>query len=534
MPLLPKHALVALLALTMAVLNGLSEAAVSPSSPEVQDLVKRGLKFLASEKEERLGGKCVIALAFLKTKPAQPNHPKVKEALAACVAESKRPDPKLDMYSNGLAAIFLCELNPRLHSNLVQYFLGRLEKRQKGHGGWGYDVKETGDTSQSQYAALTYWEAHNNGFRIQADSAAKLADWLIHSQDPSGGWGYQGKYAPGDQRVKQSGITCSMLAAAMGSALICTDLFGMLNPGQPGQPGAPVDTAPAALRIAGEKERRRAPSLSSASLDRGALLNAIKLGNKWFDANYKVDIGRYNIYYLYSLERYKSFQEILDGFSPPEPAWYVNGYKFLKSKQGEDGSWTAGCGRGPDTAFGILFLVRSTKQILNKPVGDLRVGARGLPQLSSGAQLKNGEFVIKQTQAALGDLMDMLDAEASEKLDALANDPTALMVTGEVDEATAQRLRQLVRAGSPSARLIATRTLGRTGRLDEAPTLIYAMTDPDERVVLAARDGLRFISRRFVGFGLKDRFTDRERYGAIDKWKGWYLSIRPDAVVTLE
>jgi hypothetical protein len=65
-------------------------------------------------------------------------------------------------------------------------------------------------------------------------------------------------------------------------------------------------------------------------------------------------------------------------------------------------------------------------------------------------------------------------------------------------------------------------------RLEYVPALLYAMTDPDNRVVREARDGLRFISRRFDGYGLKDNFTDRERYDAVDMWKQWYRSVQPE------
>jgi len=87
-----------------------------------------------------------------------------------------------------------------------------------------------------------------------------------------------------------------------------------------------------------------------------------------------------------------------------------------------------------------------------------------------------------------------------------------------------------VRGGEPEVRLLAVRALGRTGNLDYVPTLIYALTDPERRVVVEARNGLRFISRRFEGFGPPDDFTDRQRYEAVDAWKSWYKSLRPGAL----
>ena len=72
---------------------------------------------------------------------------------------------------------------------------------------------------------------------------------------------------------------------------------------------------------------------------------------------------------------------------------------------------------------------------------------------------------------------------------------------------------------------------GTTGNLDYVPTLLYALTDPDTRVVLEARNELRFISRNFDGIGPPDDFTDEQRFQAIAAWKKWYKSIRPAAIL---
>jgi HEAT repeat protein len=115
-------------------------------------------------------------------------------------------------------------------------------------------------------------------------------------------------------------------------------------------------------------------------------------------------------------------------------------------------------------------------------------------------------------------------------LDDLARDPSQLVVE-KVDQQSARRLQQLVRGGEPEVRILAVRALGRSGELDYIPTLLYALTDPDRQVVIEARDGLCFISRNFEGFGPPDEFTDAQRYQAIDHWKKWYQSLRPDAVL---
>jgi hypothetical protein len=71
--------------------------------------------------------------------------------------------------------------------------------------------------------------------------------------------------------------------------------------------------------------------------------------------------------------------------------------------------------------------------------------------------------------------------------------------------------------------------LAKARDFDDAPTLIYALTDPDPDVVREARDGLRRISRKLDGFGMPEKPNETELRQAIDQWKRWYRAVRPDA-----
>jgi hypothetical protein len=90
-------------------------------------------------------------------------------------------------------------------------------------------------------------------------------------------------------------------------------------------------------------------------------------------------------------------------------------------------------------------------------------------------------------------------------------------------------LEQLLKTGSPEVRLLAIEGLSKLRSLDYVPSLLYALTDPDRRVVRAARDGLKYVSRRFDGYGPPDNFTDDQRYDALEKWKQWHRRVRPNA-----
>lgn len=317
----------------------------------------------------------------------------------------------------------------------------------------------------------------------------------------------------------------------MGSSLICADLFGLL---QANSDEGLAGLLPGALQESSPEGKAARPPLRSSSLDRESLFETIQLGDQWMDKNFKIDIGMFNSYYLYALERYRSFQEKQTGIRPDEPDWYNKGYRYLKDSQISPGKWETGCQREGviDTAFSILFLVRSTQKALELGEGTLLAG-RGLPANLSRAKLKNGQLVVEQTKTQISELLNLLDEDQQDSLDALIGDESALVIT-EVDENSARRLQQVIRSGAPEARVLAVRALGRTADLDYVPTLIYALTDPDRRVVKEADTGLRFISRKFGGFGLTDRFTDRERYDVIDRWKTWYHGLRPDAPIPTE
>jgi hypothetical protein len=143
---------------------GARGAGMTPESPEVKKVVDAGLKYLESKTHDQLGGKCLMGLAFLKAERGE--HSQVVKAIAACqkTMQDNPPETELDMYSNGLAIIFLCEHSPQKNKATIEWYLAQLKKRQKPHGGWGYPNVIVGDTSQSRYGALSYWEANRHGF----------------------------------------------------------------------------------------------------------------------------------------------------------------------------------------------------------------------------------------------------------------------------------------------------------------------------------------------------------------------------------
>ncbi len=529
-------------------LVGRPAVAIKSDSPEVRKLVAAGLATFDQPVDEqqdfyasRLGGQCLVGLALVKA--GKPEHPRVAAAVKSLRAAMTSTD-KIDVYSNGIVIVFLCELNPQLYRREIQWYLDLLSKRQKDHGGWGYDGNSleghellTGDTSQTQYASLGYWSAYRRGFSIEPDSLERLTQWLLRTQDPSGGWGYQGVPSQSSQRVEQSNVGCSMLAAGLGSTLICADLIDAVPAGFENKSGWTADDMlledlPPALRAAreaAEKDRPAPVKIRSGKVNNSELLESIELARQWMEKNYAVEVGNYTFYYLYATERYQSFYEALEGEVNEEPKWYSDGYEYLLSKQQPGGGWSGGSGKSVDTAFAVLFLLRSTQKSIQSTLGEgTLIGGRGIPTNVARARMRGNQVVVEQVQSSVEEMLSLVDDEDQSRLDELARDPTSLVVA-QVDAKSARRLQQLVRGGEPAVRLLAVRALGRTGNLDFVPSLIYALTDPDRAVVLEARDALKFVSRRFDGFGPPDGFTDQQRFDAVEAWKAWYQKLRPGA-----
>ena len=514
---------------------GVDAWAVTPDSPEVRKVVDKAFAFLEQAEDARLGGKCLIGLAFVKDGKDE-GHPKVAAAVAACQATTKGEPAaiKSDIYSTGIAIIFLCSLNPSKYNEEINKLLKSLELRQKIHGGWGYPTKDTGDTSMTQYAVLSAWEVSKAGFAVNLESMEKVAEWLLRTQDPDGNWGYQGRESDSSKLIKQDSAKHAMTAAGLGSTYIVADLLQLTDPPLPPDP-----TLPAAMKLVRQGAKRQ-PLTEKVSLK--ALQRATKNGNDWMRKKYKIDPEGFTHYYLYALERYQSFQELGEGRTIKEPKWYNDGFAFLRRTQDDAGSWNSKAGLGPDTAFGVLFLLRSAKKSIDRSrtlsSGTL-VAGRGLPGNVEQVEIRGRRIVAKENDRSLVQLLNALDKpESSQRADLLA-DPEQLISLLQTVPASERgghlaRLQTLAVGSTPDVRELAVHTLGRLRALESAPTLIAALADPDWRVVRAADDGLLLVSRSVGSSSLGNGPNEKDRGAAVRRWRGWLAQVRPDLAQAIE
>ncbi len=460
---------------------------------------------------------------------------RIQEAVQACQAAAKElrkqhsPDA---LYDLGIAIIFLCELDPDQYRTEIKSLVQLLRDWQKSFGGWGYldgVHVERGDTSMTQYAVLATWTADRNGVvEASPEVVAKVCNWLLRTQDVSGGWGYQGSDPGSFQRVPQYPVQQSLSAAGLSSIYICADLLRMTSAAQrdPGR-GLP----PAVRRVPKPGAKGPQGPLTDA-VQESHLKRAMADGDQWFAQNFQISPMDWRFYYMYAFERYQSFRELATGDEPAEPKWYNDGVESLRQAQQADGSWEAEGGAVPDTCFGILFLTRGTRKSIQKAEaydGRLR-GGRGLPKSTADVAVgEDGQIVKTPFQGQAESLLSILESAVDDE-QLLAHD---IVITLSDDpqqrERELERLRRLVMAEEYAVRMAALRALYNTRSLDNVPTFIYALADPDPRIVQKADDALRLLSRKVSGFGLPEDPTEGAKLEVIEKWKQWYLSLRPDA-----
>lgn len=527
--------------------------AYTPHSPKVKAMVNKAVDLLESSppdasQDGMLGGQCLIAMAIYKRgsrygNPAAKEHPKVKKAVESVKTYLRGGRVSIDSsrnYSLGIATIFLLELDSDKYKPEIDALLKRILRTQRRDGSWSYQQHDTGDTSQTQYAVLAMWGAYYKKYDVPEEAVARVCNWLLRTQRSNGSWSYQGK-DPGEgnytrvspnEAAGEFRITPSVWVAGLGSVYMAADVLGFVDRKEKKD----NDGKPKALKKVadeGDKKRRAASSLVPS----GVLAQTVKLGNQSFHGQFKIVTQHWQYYYLYGLERYESFREYAEGDTTKEPRWYNLGVDFLAQSQKGNGAWDDNRGdAGVNTAFAALFLLRSTQDSIQKTVkGDgLLVGGYGLPKdvsnLRAGA---DGKVVVPKAVADFEEIWNELNNEEFADLDNLLEGIKQISVdtTSPKRKQRIEKLRKMVSGESYKQRMVAVRALGRSRDLNNVPALIFAISDPDPRVMREARDALRFISRKFDGFGLPDNATPKGTsvLSNQERWKDWYLSIRPDA-----
>jgi hypothetical protein len=332
-------------------------------------------------------------------------------------------------------------------------------------------------------------------------------------------------------RPQKSEVGMSMALAGGSAALIGGDVLGMWGRKVENDAAKLFKGMPAAVKIPKTAKRRASAPASIKT----RVVNAVKLCQSYRDR--KPFERKYWYYYqLYTLERCESFLEIaFRRTADKSPDWYNRGVEELRGYQSSNGAWGLDdrdkTGPENSTAFAILFLIRSTQSAISAASSGTLAGGQGLPKDTTDIRVTGTKIQGRPVAAEIGQMLDLLEDDEADLEDKSIPDDLKLAADPEARRAQLDRLQRLVR-GSQSwqARRVAARLLGKSEQMDVVPALIYALSDNDTSVRRYARDGLRFISRKFDGFGLPDKPTDAEVKAAQEQWRQWYLTINPKYV----
>jgi hypothetical protein len=260
-------------------------------------------------------------------------------------------------------------------------------------------------------------------------------------------------------------------------------------------------------------------------------------GNYWFTRHYTLDSEGHTHYYLYAYERYQSFREAANKITDSNPRWYNEFVAYLKKTEEADGGWNGTDGPAVTTSFAILTLLRSAKKTIAtvaapKKLGDgVLLGGMGLPKNTADIQEKDGKLVESPLAGTIEELVATIEKNDTPELERLAESQARWKLDSDVTKRSGEiaKLRSIVASGNFESRFLAVRALGRVRELDNVPLLVYALSDPDMRIVREADKGLRFISRKLDGVGIPEEPKPADAKSGISAWKAWYQSIRPSA-----
>ena len=177
-------------------------------------------------------------------------------------------------------------------------------------------------------------------------------------------------------------------------------------------------------------------------------------------------------------------------------------------------------------------MLRSTKKSIQASLGQgLLTGGKGLPKDTSKIRLRRGKLVAEPLTASPDEIMSIMEDPDNPKFAALADNPESVLLSSDPGkrQGELQRLRRLAQTGDTETRRLAVQSLGKHRDFDNVPVLVFALGDNDAKVVHAARDALRFVSRKFDGYKLPNYPSNEQKLESILKWKEWYRSVRPDA-----
>ena len=579
---LNRVSLVALLLVTFG-----SPLRTQAASEEAVDVaIKRGTKYLASWANAPsgvgVGSDSLITYAMLKGK--QPKDSAPIQSMLERILKQHFTDEGFNhdllgepsIYIAGIDAMILADVDPVKYQPQLVQLRNFLLEMQLENGGYNYEgTGRVGDTSVTQYALLGLWAVRRAGIDVPEAPFARAARWHLETRQSDGGFAYR-------PNVGRYTTTLNMTVAGIGSLGICRRFLTLeedekkqerdelrerskvLDPEAGDQPvdepleDIDVEAPPVRYGILvpivedEEEVLEEKPKVSEVKVElpealkaksggsgpkmsKAALTSGMGPALGWLDKNFSVlpQATQHSAYYYYALERAGAMSERttfkdLDWFD-------VCADQLLKTQQ-KDGSWFLGQSPTHDTAFIVLFLSRSTQQLVGKPKpkegtfgGGLLAGGRGLPaDLNDyGKPKKEERRVETPLEKLLGDLASADETALPSLQEKLVEEVQLGNHNALIGQS--ERLVELSKHRDAGIRRVAVWAMGRTGELALARHVLPMFEDPSPAVLTEVRNAMAWIARRPDAYGLAEiPPTDsgelrRWRDDAWKAWGNWYL-----------
>lgn len=517
--------------------------AYTPDDPQVVAMVNKGIAYLEKSSHKGLegeyeGGHILVGYTVYKV-TGDKDHPLVKAGIKVALqrADDSQTRPRgihKIVYDASMAALFLADLDAVQYRPQLIRIREFLRYQQKKNGGYGYLDSERGDTSQTQYAMLALWAMHKSDIDVPSDMIDPVMRYLIATQDPKGGWGYQAIMPTNGQLVAQDMVSKSLGTAGICATLIGADVLGLLGKRVVAEEDPDIPKAFTRIDLL-EKQRAKLKN-NSTSIRQDELTNTVARAADYQRVNPYSPVGRgWLYYYRYSEERYESFLEVMNGKAREKsPAWYNAGVTELKRLQDAEGAWgtlnSDFCPPDVCTAFAILYLIRSTQKTIAKLNEGLMAGGYGLPS-DAGTVRRVGDRIVSEQTASVDGLLELMEKDNTDSVEVgLLPENLALSKDPAIRKAQVTRLGRLISSRDWKSRRIAAKLLGRSEDINQVPELIYALTDTDPEVPVLAEESLRLLTRKLTVRHVELESTPEQKREAANYWRNWYSTMRPDYV----
>ena len=462
----------------------------------------------------------------------------IREAVEASTGTQYQGDRGYHhIYLAGVYAMLLSDIDPERYKGNLQSIANYIQSVQRADGSWSDSPTAAGDISMSQYGVLGLWAAQRAGCTVSPEKVDLAAGFLMKNSNPDNGWPYR----PGTNQGPGNGqSTHNMTMAASGSLLVTRlMLHGPMNPAD-----MPKSVAVFGVlqKVEAQEEAAGAKAWPNYSAQHSAadLDGSSNRGLGWNEARFDpVSKAEHNMYFYYCIERAASIGDLKE-IAGRE--WYTTYGDGMLTLQNEDGSFNTHTGKVVGTSFALLYLMKSTQQILDKQYGlGKQYADRGNP--FGDKEIKREPTELDRLIEDISNLkgFDEVDKAPIEIADEIVRSVTSIKDPEELVGQT-DKLKSLMGHPNADVRKAACWALGRTSDFKLIPLMLDGIRDPDLDVNVEAVAALRYISRKPHGFGESlnpmeglDKAPSEERLRVANEWRqkvlkqwsAWYFAARP-------